>query len=65
MESVLNFLKQEWVMGVLFSIYVLVEYWLGKTTVVKPGSTLEAVLSGLKKLLELFGIGKKPNDLLK
>jgi uncharacterized membrane protein len=65
MEAVLEFLKQEWVMAVIGALYVLLEYWLGKTTLVKPGSTLEAILSGIKKLLELFGLGKKDPKILK
>lgn len=65
MEAILNFLKQEWVVAVIGAVYMLLEYWLGKTTLVKPGSTLEAILLGVKKLLELFGLGKKDPKLLK
>ena len=64
MEVILEFLKQEWVMAVATAVLLLVEYWLGKTNLVKPGSTLEVVLTLLKKLLELFGI-KKPEDVNK
>lgn len=65
MESVVNFFKQEWVMAIVVSLYMLLEYWLGKTSLVKPGSTLEVILSGIKKALELVGVGKKDPKLLK
>lgn len=40
------------------SIYVLVEYFLGKTDLVKSGSVLELVLSGIAKVFEAFGLKK-------
>ncbi len=42
-------------------LYLTVEYWLGKTEMVKAGSTAEVILSGLKKVLEFLKI-KKPSE---
>lgn len=48
-------------MAIGVSLFMLLEYWLGKTTLIKPGSTLEVILSGVKKVLEIIGF-KKPVD---
>jgi hypothetical protein len=40
-------------------LYLAVEFWLGKTDLVKSGSTLELVLNWIKKILEFLKI-KKP-----
>jgi hypothetical protein len=63
MENILEWLKKEWVVAVAGALYVLIEYWLGKTTLVKPGSALEVVLSGIKKVLELLGLIKPKQEL--
>jgi uncharacterized membrane protein len=63
MENILEWLKKEWVVAVAGALYVLIEYWLGKTTLVKPGSELEVVLSGIKKVLELLGLIKPKQEL--
>ena len=39
---------------IIVTLLLAVEYWLGKTDMVKPGSTLEAILNGLKYLLEML-----------
>jgi hypothetical protein len=60
-NKILEFLKSAQIeMWVVF-ILVVVEYWLGKTDVVKPGSTLEVILSGIKKVIDFIKgiIGKK------
>lgn len=43
-SKLLGFLDSHTLEVVLGSIFMLVEYWLGKTTWVKPGSTLEVIL---------------------
>lgn len=65
MEAVLEFLKSEWVIAVALFLNEAIEYWLGKTSLIKSGSKVELILSGIKKLLELFGIGKKDPKILK
>jgi len=41
-------------------LYMTIEYWLGKTTLVAPGSVLAVILASIKKVLELLKI-KKPS----
>jgi len=65
MEKIMEFLNNHIVQTVLMSLWMLLEYWLGKTDIIKSGSSLEIVLSGIKKLLELLGIKKKPDTFLK
>jgi len=65
MEKILEFLNNHLVQAILMSLWILLEYWLGKTTLIKPGSTLEIVLSSAKKLLEMLGIVKPKANLLK
>lgn len=50
-DKIFAFLKQDIVMAVIVSLYMLIELWLGKTEIVKPGSVLEAVLLFIKKVL--------------
>lgn len=51
--------ENEIVLLVLGILYMLVEYFLGKTNLVKAGSALELILNGVKKVLEGIGV-KKP-----
>ena len=41
-------------------LLLLLEYFLGKTDLVKAGSTLELIINVIKKLLEALGV-KKPS----
>lgn len=50
-SKALEFLKSSQVDMWAVFILLVVEFWLGKTEVVKPGSTIEVVLSGIKKVL--------------
>lgn len=59
-NKVLAFFQGDQVTIILGFLFLCVEYWLGKTTMVKPGSTLEVILSGIKKVLEFLKI-KKPS----
>lgn len=53
LEKIMELLNNGLVQSVGFFLLMALEYWLGKTEVVKPGSTLEAILLGAKKLLDL------------
>jgi hypothetical protein len=53
------FLKSEMFLYIAGALYVIVEFILGKTTLVKPGSVLELVLSGIVKILQALGVVKK------
>jgi hypothetical protein len=61
-NKVIEFLQSHIIESILASVYLLIEFWLGKTDLVKSGSTLELVLSWIKKILELLKI-KKPEGL--
>lgn len=50
-NKVLAFLKSGHVDAIVVFVLLAVEYWLGKTEMVKPGSTVEVVLNGIKKVL--------------
>lgn len=52
-EKIMELINNGHVQSVGFFLLMALEYWLGKTETVKPGSTLEAVLIGAKKLLNL------------
>jgi len=58
-EKIMAFLHGNVMEAVLFFMYMCMEYWLGKTELVKPGSTLEVIFSGVKKVLELLGFKSK------
>ena len=60
-NKVLEFLKGDLIAVWMVFVLMVVEYWLGKTEMVKPGSTLEVVLNGIKKVLDFVKgvIGKK------
>ncbi len=50
-NKAMEFLKSAQVDMWMVFILMVVEFWLGKTEVVKPGSTLEVILSGIKKVI--------------
>jgi hypothetical protein len=53
-NKIVEFFKSAHVeMWVVF-LLVTVEYWLGKTEIVKPGSTLEMILATVKKVAEFL-----------
>lgn len=45
-------------------LLMITEYWLGKTDMVKPASTIEVILLGAKKILDfvkgIMGLNKAP-----
>lgn len=50
-NKALEVLKSAQVEMWMVFVLLVVEFWLGKTEVVKPGSTIEVVLSGIKKVI--------------
>ncbi len=60
-NKVLEFLKGDLIAVWMVFVLMVVEYWLGKTELVKPGSTLEVVLSSVKKVIDFLKtiIGQK------
>ncbi len=65
MDKILEFFQNGYVLGALISLDWLLEYWLGRTDLIKSGSKLEIVLSGVKKILEFVGLKKPPATLIK
>ena len=57
-KDVIEFFKSHQVEAVVAFIALSIEYWLGKTDMVKPGSMLEVVLMSIKKAID-FIRGKK------
>jgi len=57
--SILEFLQSNLIAVIGGFLYMTIEYWLGATSLVKPGSVLAVILEGIKKALELLKI-KKP-----
>jgi hypothetical protein len=53
-NSVIEFFKSEMIAVWAVFILMVVEYWLGKTNLVKPGSTIEVILNGLKTIASIF-----------
>ena len=51
-NKVVAFLKGGQVAVWLVFVGSVVEFWLGKTEVVKAGSTIELVLNGIKKVID-------------
>lgn len=39
--------------GVLFALFAVLEFWLGRTNIVQSGSTLELVLNLIKSYVNL------------
>lgn len=58
-NAILEFFQSNLVVVIGGALYLLIEYFLGVTDLVKSGSTLELVLNGIKKALEFLKI-KKP-----
>ena len=58
-NKLLEFFQSGTVSTVLVAVLLVVELFLGKTELVKAGSTLELILNGIKKVLEFLKI-KKP-----
>lgn len=59
-NSVLEFFQSNLIQVIGGALFLLVEYFLGVTGLVKSGSTLELVLNWIKKILEFLKI-KKPS----
>lgn len=59
-SKIMEFFKAEWVEALLVFLFMSVEYFLGKTSLVKSGSVLEIVLNSIKKILEFLKV-KKPS----
>jgi len=59
-QSILAFFQSNLVMSIAGFLFLAIEYWLGKTELVKPGSTVEAVLRGVASVLEFLKL-KKPS----
>jgi len=59
LNGIMEWLKGAQVSAVLAFVVLAIEFWLGKTTMVKPGSTIEVLLSGIIGVLEFLGIKKK------
>lgn len=50
MQGLLEFFKSEVGKTLLASLWLALEYWLGKTEKVKSGSVLELVINGVKSV---------------
>ena len=57
--GIVEFLQSNLITVVGGFLYMTIEYWLGATDLVKPGSVLAVILASVKKVLELLKI-KKP-----
>jgi hypothetical protein len=64
-NKILEFFQAEMFLVIGGAVYLLVEYFLGRTELVKAGSTLELVLNWIKKILELLKIKKPEGSNLK
>jgi hypothetical protein len=58
-NKIIALFSNGWVQVIAAFIYMSVEFWLGRTDVVKPGSVLAVILAGIVKVLEFLKI-KKP-----
>lgn len=58
-SKIIAFLNSNLVAVIGAFLFMCLEFWLGRSEYVKAGSTLEAILNGIKKVLEVLGI-KKP-----
>lgn len=52
LNQIIAFFKSGQVSAWLVFIGMVVEFWLGKTELVKAGSMIEAVLNGAKKVID-------------
>lgn len=57
-SKILDFVHGHMAQTILGFVYMLVEYFLGKTEIVQAGSVLEMVLNSIKWVLEKLGIKK-------
>lgn len=53
-NKVIEFFKSGVVASWLVFLGLVLEFWLGKTDVVKAGSSLELVLNSIKKVLDFL-----------
>lgn len=60
-SNVMAFFQSHLVESIIAFLFLALEFWLGKTELVKPGSTLEVILSGIKSVLEFLRLKKRPN----
>jgi len=56
--KIVAFLQGHMMEAIIAFLYMTVEFWLGKTELVKPGSALEVIFSALKKVLEFLKLIK-------
>lgn len=54
MAKIVAFFQSAHVDAWIVSIMMLVEFWLGRTDLVKPGSTIEVVLVAIKKVVDFI-----------
>lgn len=54
--KIIAFLNSNIIAVVGAFLYMCLEFWLGRSEYVKAGSTLEAIMNGVKKVLEVLGI---------
>jgi len=59
-SSVMAFFQSNLVISIIGFLFLAIEYWLGKTELVKPGSTVEVVLRSIQSVLEFLRL-KKPS----
>jgi hypothetical protein len=52
LNQIIAFFKSGQVSSWIVCVGLVVEFWLGKTEMVKAGSTIEAVLNGAKKVID-------------
>ena len=57
-NSLADFLKNNYPTIVAFLMWLIFEYWLGRTNKVKAGSTLEAILNFIKMIISKFVLKK-------
>lgn len=57
-NKVMAFIQGNMVQTIGMFLFMCIEFWLGKTELVKSGSTLELILNTVKKVLELLKIKK-------
>lgn len=60
-QSIMAFFQSNLVASIAGFLFLAIEYWLGKTDLVKPGSTVEVILSSLAKVLEFLKLKPKPD----
>jgi hypothetical protein len=53
-DSFVEFIKNNYISVVGFISWLILEHWLGKTTKVKAGSTLEVIINFIKMVVKLI-----------